>query len=83
MKADRLLFVDGLRGIAASSVVLYHLLGRTDAGWVAKSGYLGVALFFVLSGYVITMMVGTIKSRLDFCDASQRDDHCDPILPIG
>ncbi len=80
MKADRLLFVDGLRGIAASSVVLYHLLGRTDAGWLAKSGYLGVAVFFVLSGYVITMVVGTNKITLGFLGrfAARRSLRLDP-----
>lgn len=57
-KSGRLLFIDGLRGIAAVMVVLYHLCGRTDAAWLTQFGYLGVAVFFVLSGYVITMVVG-------------------------
>jgi peptidoglycan/LPS O-acetylase OafA/YrhL len=56
--------IDGIRGIAAVSVVLYHLAGAVDraaAGewmpsWIrllVAHGYLGVDLFFVLSGFVI------------------------------
>src|SRR5690606_29008835 len=45
----------GLRGIAAMIVVLQHF--ATDAKWHAKlfhnSGAIGVALFFVLSGFLM------------------------------
>ena len=41
--------LDGLRAIAVAAVVAYHL----DAPW-ARGGYLGVSLFFTLSGYLIT-----------------------------
>lgn len=49
----RMLFVDGLRGIASLSVVAYHLGGRTDLAILTSYGYLGVGIFFVLSGFVI------------------------------
>jgi peptidoglycan/LPS O-acetylase OafA/YrhL len=55
----RLRFIDGLRGVAAVMVMLRHLLIRTSAGPLADRGYLGVAIFFVLSGFVITMVAGT------------------------
>lgn len=54
----RLKLIDGLRGVAASAVMLHHLLSRTPAGWVGARGYLGVAVFFVLSGFVISMVIG-------------------------
>lgn len=58
----RITLIDGLRGIAALSVLVFHFDTRLDlpgvAGWIARQGYLGVALFFVLSGFVITMSVG-------------------------
>ena len=59
MDGKRLKFVDGLRGVAAMLVVLFHLVGRTSAAALTSRGYLGVSIFFVLSGFVITAMVGT------------------------
>ena len=41
--------IDGLRTIAVLSVVAYHL----DPAWL-PGGYLGVGMFFTLSGYLIT-----------------------------
>lgn len=41
--------IDGLRTIAVAAVILYHL----DPAWL-PGGLLGVAVFFTLSGYLIT-----------------------------
>ncbi len=65
--ADRrhLGFFDGLRGVAAFAVVLYHISGHERmqelmaalpaplVEWGFRYGLLGVAVFFVLSGFVI------------------------------
>jgi peptidoglycan/LPS O-acetylase OafA/YrhL len=66
MDGKRLKFVDGLRGVAAVLVMLYHQVGRTSASSLTHRGYLGVAIFFVLSGFVITAVVGTRQMSAGF-----------------
>src|ERR1700739_4500546 len=54
--------LDGIRGAAAATVFIYHYGGGAKAGGFAFStvgktihlGWVGVSLFFVLSGFLIT-----------------------------
>jgi peptidoglycan/LPS O-acetylase OafA/YrhL len=51
--------LDGIRAIAVLGVIAYHL----DLGW-ASGGLLGVGVFFVLSGYLITdLLAAAIRRR--------------------
>lgn len=54
--------IDGLRAIAVLAVVFYH------AGFGPSAGFVGVDVFFVISGYLITALLSresAITGRLD------------------
>ena len=53
--------IDGLRAIAVLSVILFHLGDRVVSG-----GYVGVDVFFVISGYLITSLIRNERQRGEF-----------------
>ena len=60
--------LDGLRGLAVAGVVAYHL------GWIS-GGFLGVDLFFALSGFLITTLLVReqfMNRGSHFCPRCQR-----------
>lgn len=61
--------LDGLRAIAVLSVVLYHLGVDRVSG-----GYVGVDIFFVLSGFLITQVIASdlYKDRFSFLNFYER-----------
>lgn len=68
--------VDGLRAIAVLSVIVYHLSRK-----ILPGGYLGVDIFFVLSGYLITSIVWREISVGDFSIIRFYDRRIRRIMP--
>jgi peptidoglycan/LPS O-acetylase OafA/YrhL len=50
--------LDGMRALAVVAVMVYH----ANADWL-PGGYLGVEVFFVISGYLITLLLISEKER--------------------
>jgi peptidoglycan/LPS O-acetylase OafA/YrhL len=55
--------LDGLRAVAVVAVVLFHAGATSGLPGVAPGGFLGVSVFFTLSGYLVTTLL--ISSPLD------------------
>lgn len=52
---NRVAYLDGIRALAIGAVLLVHWVASQFP--VAYGGYIGVDIFFVLSGYIITTML--------------------------
>lgn len=71
----RVVFIDALRGIAACQVVVFHVFtAHAGLGFgekyqdivVFRDGWLGVELFFMISGFVILMTLHKCANFIDF-----------------
>jgi peptidoglycan/LPS O-acetylase OafA/YrhL len=68
--------IDGLRAIAVLSVILFH------AGFeVFSGGFVGVDIFFVISGYLITTILLAEKNAGTFTLANFYERRARRILP--
>jgi len=68
--------VDGLRAVAVVPVVLFH----AGFAWMS-GGYVGVDVFFVISGYLITSIILAEQSQKRFSIAAFYERRARRILP--
>lgn len=68
--------IDGLRAIAVGGVVLFHALP-----WSLTGGFIGVDVFFVLSGYLITAIIRSEAERGEFSIAKFYERRFRRIMP--
>ncbi len=69
--------IDGLRAVALLSVIFYH------AGFILlfRGGYVGVDIFFVISGYLITSLIDVELEERTFSLIHFYERRCRRILP--
>lgn len=68
--------IDGLRALAVLPVVLYHAGAKSISG-----GFLGVDVFFVISGYLITSIIVNDLNQKKFSIATFYEKRARRILP--
>ena len=76
MKRDRRRHLDGVRGLAIFLVLLSHLTVRNEG-----PGLVGVLLFFVLSGYLITSLL--MRESREWNGVNVRDFYIRRVLRLG
>ena len=77
VSGERVLELDALRGVAAIGVLLFHYTARyhtlfghaTAFRFSLPFGFLGVSLFFMISGFVILLTLDRCETVVDFAVA--------------
>eukprot|EP00965_Chrysotila_dentata_P104281 3443710-Pleurochrysis_carterae.AAC.1 len=67
---SRRLDIEGLRGVAACAVLVYHA-----APALLPGGFMGVDIFFVISGYVVTLSL--------FAHSHNKARTCQTVVPTS
>lgn len=63
--------LDGLRAVAVVGVLIYHACAIAQRGTWFSGGFLGVSLFFVISGYLMTTLLLTELADTGTIDAAR------------
>ena len=75
--------IDGLRAIAVSAVILYHAQLNIFGQEVFEGGFIGVDIFFVISGYLITSLIlKELKTTGKFSFSYFYERRARRILPV-
>jgi len=73
--------IDGLRAIAVLAVVLYHAQFNIGGEKLLTGGYIGVDVFFVISGYLISLILLRELASDSFSFATFYERRARRILP--
>ena len=75
--------IDGLRSVAVFAVILYHAQIKVFDFEVFKGGFIGVDIFFVISGYLITSIIfKELTVNNDFSFKKFYERRARRILPV-
>ena len=75
--------IDGMRAVAVLSAIFYHAQFSVLGLKVFKGGYIGVDIFFVISGYLITsLMLEELEINKNFSFLDFYERRCRRILPV-
>lgn len=74
--------IDGLRSIAVLGVIIYHAELYVNDGQILSGGFLGVDVFFVISGFLITRILCNEIASDDFSFAGFYERRARRILPV-
>ncbi|MDA9581183.1 acyltransferase [Luminiphilus sp.] len=75
--------IDGLRAIAVISVLIYHAKFDLFGGPLLTGGFVGVDIFFVISGYLITRLIlAEIEEHSSFSFLNFYERRARRILPM-
>ena len=75
--------IDGMRAVAVLSAIFYHAQFSVLGLKVFKGGYIGVDIFFVISGYLITsLMLKELEINKNFSFTGFYERRCRRILPV-
>ena len=73
--------IDGLRAIAVFSVIIYHAKIFLFGSLLFKGGFIGVDIFFIISGYLITTLILKEISNQNFSFRNFYERRARRILP--
>lgn len=75
--------LDGLRAWAVVGVVLYHAGATSALPGLAPGGFLGVSVFFTLSGYLVTTLLIRQKESSSFSGATFWSRRVKRLVPVS
>ena len=71
--------IDGLRALSVIAVILYHANFQFNDQYLFRGGYIGVDIFFVISGYLITTI---LLNEIQDGHFSLRPGHCTSFMAV-